>query len=375
MFAQSWRLGLVIVQKILFQSESEARSLIENRMKHLIYIGFIVFLLSCQREEITLDTKADDTFYIQNSGASQRVQVRGNTLSGKIILTIHGGPGGSSYYLSYLDGMKDIESDFAVAYLDQQIAGGSQGNNVGHTIDDFAEGVKKTISVLRHRYGNNQKIILYSESWGGVVTAAFLTKENNQQMVDGWINSDAPHDFHLQDRLMCPMAVTIGNDQIATGNNVSKWNEIISYCNSHDPANNYSDAKELNELLGEAEYLIDTVVKVDFNTLDIFWSESQTNNAPFTALGFNLFSNEKNEIEKGAYKKNYEEAISIINIPLLILWGKYDFIAPPAVGDSLFNKVSSIEKEKVILQRSGHNGFLQEPKIYWTKFKEFMDKL
>lgn len=345
-------------------------------MRNLILMSLCAVLFSCQNEEISMSNKSNDTFYVENGKGSQRVQVRGNTLSGKIILTVHGGPGGSSYYLSYLKQMQQqIEPEFAVAYLDQPIAGGSQGNNVDYSIDSYADGIKKTISVLKHRYGSEQKIILFSESWGGIVTTAFLTKGNNQQMVAGWIASDSPHDFHLQDREIIPMAITIGSQQIALGKNVGKWQEIVSYCQANDPTDNYEVAKKLNDLLGDAENLIDDVVKVDFNSINIFWSQSKTNNAPFTALAFNLFSNQWNEIEKEAYKKRYEEAVSSINTPLLIIWGKYDFIAPPAVADSLFNKVQSTNKRKLILERSGHNGFLQEPEIYWPKFSEFVRQL
>jgi pimeloyl-ACP methyl ester carboxylesterase len=342
-------------------------------MKQFIGITFLLIWSSCQEEKIELSANSNETFYVQNGEGSLRVQVRGNTLAGKIVLTVHGGPGGSSYYLSYLKEMQEqIEPNFAVAYLDQPIAGASQSNHVNYSIEDYAEGIKKTISALKHRYGINQKIVLYSESWGGIVTTAFLTNGLNQKMVAGWINSDSPHDFHLQDREMIPMAITIGNEQIALGNNVAEWQNIVNYCETHDPTDNYEVAKELNNLLGDAEYLMDTVVQVEFNTINIFWSESLHNNAPFTALGFNLFSNNKNEVEKKAYEKHYEDAVSVINIPLLILWGRYDFIAPPAVADSLFKKVQSVNKQKVFLERSGHNGFLQEPDIYWFRFKDFL---
>jgi pimeloyl-ACP methyl ester carboxylesterase len=345
-------------------------------MKIFLATFIILLFSSCQREKISLSATANDTFYVQNAGSSQRVQVRGNTLSGKIILTVHGGPGGSSYYLSYLQQMqRQIEPDFAVAYLDQPIAGASQGNRVKYSIDDYAEGIKKTIAVLKYRYGVNQKIILFSESWGGIVSTAFLTSGANQQLVAGWVNSGGPHDFHLQDREIIPMAIAEGNRQIALGKNVAKWQEIVSYCQNNSPVNNYTVAKKLNDLLGDAENLIDTVVKVDFGTIGIFWNQSLNNNAPFTAAAFNLFSNTKNDVEKEAYKKFYENDVAVISVPLLLLWGKYDFIAPPAVADSLFNKVQSGIKQKIILQRSGHNSFLQEPDIYWPAFKNFVRQL
>lgn len=345
-------------------------------MKYVIISIILVIGISCQKEAITFSENTDETFYVQHAGSSLRVQVRGNTNSDKMILTVHGGPGGSSYYLSYLSQLQtQIETDFAVAYLDQPIAGASQGNKVNYSIDAIAEGVKKAVLVLKHRYGNNKKIILFSESWGGIITTAFLTKDSNQQLVNGWINADGPHDFHLQDREIVKMAILIGNQQIALGKNVATWQNIVNYCKNNDPTDNYEVAKKLNDLLGDAEYLIDGVPDVEFSTPTTFWNQSKKNNAPFTALILNLFSNARNEVEKGAYEKRFEQEVSKINIPLLLLWGKYDFIAPPAVADSLYNKVQSTIKQKVILEKSGHNGFLQEPERFWTAFKQFAIRL
>jgi pimeloyl-ACP methyl ester carboxylesterase len=329
----------------------------------------------CQREEITFSTAADQTFYVQQGDAKLRVQVRGNTQSGKIILTVHGGPGGSSYYLSYLAQMqREVEPHAAVAYWDQPLAGASQGNRADVTIAGIAESLRKVVTVLRHRYGPGQKIILFSESWGGLIATAFLTAGDNQQLVQGWINADGPHDFHLMDREIIRMAIATGESEIAKGNHVDTWREIVAYCRNHDPAGNYAVSRRLNELLGEAEYLIDTVVRVEFNTPAIFWQQAQRNQAPFTALLFNLLANSYNQVEKEAYKSYFAEKVGVIRVPLLLLWGKYDFIAPPAVADSLYQRVQSPIKLKVLLQRSGHNGFLQEPDVFWPAFRQFVDQ-
>lgn len=339
---------------------------------------FVLFMLvSCQNEEIAFSKNADETFYVEHLDSKMRVQVRGNTMSDKIILTVHGGPGGSSFYLSSLKEMKQfIEPEYAVAYWDQPVSGSSQGNRVGYKVEDIAEGLRKVVATLAYRYGNTKKIVLYSESWGGIISTAFLTKGNNQWLVDGWINSDGPHDFNLMDREVVKMAIEVGSEEIAKGNHVETWKPIVEYCQQHNSCcNTYEESQTLNDLLGDAEYLMDTVVKVDFNTLNIFWNETLDNHAPLTALGFNLLSNSINAVEKDAYNKEYTQAVSGIQVPLLLLWGRYDFIAPPAVADSLYNTVSSSYKKILFLERSGHNGFLQEPDIYWPAMKEFIDSL
>jgi pimeloyl-ACP methyl ester carboxylesterase len=353
------------------------KDFIRQICKTTILVGVIItsVIISCQQEEITFSKNANETFYVEHLDSKMRVQIRGNTLSEKIILTVHGGPGGSSYYLSYLDEMKNLERDFAIAYWDQPLAGGSQGNRVDFKVDDIAEGLRKVIATLKHRYGNSKKIILYSESWGGIITTAFLTRGNNQEMVSGWINSDGPHDFNLMDREIIKMAISIGEEQIAIKKNVGAWTNIVNYCKANDPKGNYAVSQKLNDLLGDAENLIDIVVKVNFETIDIFREEAKNNNAPFTALAFNLLSHGVNEVEKDAYTKDFVHSVSSIQTPLLLLWGKYDFIAPPAVADSLLRKVQSFNKKLVLLERSGHNGFLQEPEIYWPAMKKFLDEL
>lgn len=333
------------------------------------------FCLSCQKEDITLSKNTDETFYVEHQDSKMRVQVRGNTLSDKIILTVHGGPGGSSYYISYLPEMKELEQSYAVAYWDQPLAGASQSNRTQFTVDDIAEGLRKVVAVIKSRYGPNKKIILFSESWGGIIATAFLTSGTNQLAIAGWINSDGPHDFNLMDREIVKMALEVGEKEITKGNNIATWTTILNYCRNNNPAGNYAVSQQLNELLGDAENLIDTVVKVDFNTLSIFWSQMKTNNAPFTALGLNLLSNNTNNVEKGAYLKNHTQSVKSITIPLLLIWGKYDFIAPPAVADSLYANVQSSIKQLVILERSGHNGFLQEPAIYWGSLRQFVNAI
>lgn len=344
-------------------------------LRTISLFALTIIAFACQKEDIEFSSDANETFYVEHEDSKMRVQVRGNTLSDKIVLTVHGGPGGSSYYLSHLEQMKNIvESSYAVAYWDQPIAGASQGNRVSASIGDISEGLRKVVLTLRHRYGN-KKVILFSESWGGIVTTAFLTKAQNQYLVQGWINSDGPHDFNLMDREIIKMAIRIGEEQILAGKNVNTWQNIVQFCKTSNPANNYEVSKQLNELLGDAEYLIDEVVKVEFNTIDVFRSQMNENNAPFTAMGMNLFSNSINEVEKNAFSQDFTKRVMVIEKPILLLWGKYDFIAPPSVADSLFSNVSSTDKRMVILPRSGHNAFLQEPDLYWKEFMDFIKRL
>jgi pimeloyl-ACP methyl ester carboxylesterase len=58
-----------------------------------------------------------------------------------------------------------------------------------------------------------------------------------------------------------------------------------------------------------------------------------------------------NEIETTSFTGELHK----IEIPTLLLWGKYDFIVPPALGYSAFDCISSPDKKLVVFDKSGHS--------------------
>ena len=62
-----------------------------------------------------------------------------------------------------------------------------------------------------------------------------------------------------------------------------------------------------------------------------------------------------------------------ITIPSQFLWGKYDFVVPPAIGISGYNNVSSTEKELVIFEHSGHSPMSNEPVKFVEVVKAFVE--
>jgi pimeloyl-ACP methyl ester carboxylesterase len=118
-----------------------------------------------------------------------RVSVKGNTASGKIMLIVHGGPGGSAFLYHTKEMQNLLEPRFAVAYWDQRTSGASQGgvNTETVTLSQFGDDLKKVIQVLMYRYGTTTKIFLMSHSWGGMVATQFLTTDTDQELVAGWI--------------------------------------------------------------------------------------------------------------------------------------------------------------------------------------------
>src|SRR4051794_8116416 len=70
-----------------------------------------------------------DYFFVRSLGADLPVWVRGNLSAGTFLVVLPGGPGGSGIW-AYPDspGLRDLERDYAVVYMDQCGTGNSQGN-------------------------------------------------------------------------------------------------------------------------------------------------------------------------------------------------------------------------------------------------------
>jgi pimeloyl-ACP methyl ester carboxylesterase len=85
----------------------------------------------------------------------------------------------------------------------------------------MADDLKKVILVLKTRYGKDISVFLYAHSFGGALSAAFLTTDNNQTMVKGWIDVDGAHNFPLKDLESQKMLLNLGKTEKNAGRNVN----------------------------------------------------------------------------------------------------------------------------------------------------------
>ena len=207
-------------------------------MKNLLFAAFLALIFTaCQKVDITIGPNANDTFYIRQEDASMRVLVRGNTASKVFMLIVHGGPGSSGYIYDTPKMEEIVGKDFALAFYDQRNAGATQGNvnAAQYDLNQYAEDLKEVIEVLKFRYGQDISIFLWSKSFGGMVASAFMTKDNYQDLVKGWLFVDASHNYGLNDSLTYQMLLDVGMQHISDGKNAESWEPIVEYCQENPP--------------------------------------------------------------------------------------------------------------------------------------------
>ncbi|MCK5134517.1 MAG: alpha/beta fold hydrolase [Bacteroidales bacterium] len=335
-------------------------------MKYL-YILLIAFVLfSCEKEQDL--GKLNETIYVRNDGADMPVYMRGNMNSKVVVLIVHGGPGGNG--LEYRDGFwtVDLEEKYAMAYWDQRGQGMSQGHysKSDVTVAKMVEDMDAVIEVLKAKYGNDVGVFALGHSWGGTLTAKYMTTGNLQHNLKGWIESNGAHDNLKNYIEATKMFVNVANEQIALENNIDNWESILDWVTAIDTNNiTYDQTVELNENAFEVEdwLLEDEVMQ---------WGEAGGNetsmfHGPINPLtSFLIGSMTNGMLEEEVEATTLTNELYKITIPVLALWGKYDFVVPPTLGYDTYNNISSTTKKLVIFEKSGHSPMNNE----WRKFTD-----
>jgi pimeloyl-ACP methyl ester carboxylesterase len=337
---------------------------------------FILMLLSagCQKEEISTPGNASEVFYVENAGASMHVMVKGNTGSNIFILIIHGGPGESSYLYNtdYIGNY--LEDKCAMVYWDQRNAGASQGSTNGTelNLEQMVQDLKKVIQVLKYRYGQDMSLFLLAHSFGGLIAADFLTRPEYMDMIKGFIDVDGSHNYPLNDTLTREMLLTMGEYQVSQKRNVDKWLPIIGYCKIHKGNFSYDESRQLEKYASEAESYIDSVRQINIPSLIL--KHAIPDKYPLTSIIVNLLYSENSKLNREVAKVRFSVSLKKITIPVLVLWGKYDFICPQKLGEDFFKRISSVEKRMVISSYSGHNIMLQDERLFCDEVYSFVLK-
>jgi pimeloyl-ACP methyl ester carboxylesterase len=340
-----------------------------------ILIGFTLIISSCQKEKITLGANVSETFYLQNKGASMRVQVEGNTASKVIMLVVHGGPGASAYpynnkYISDL-----IEPKYAVAYWDQRTAGGSQGNSTDNfNLETMVEDLKKVILLLKKRYGADVSIFIMGHSFGGMPTSGFVVNTENQKLIKGWIFACASHNYKLNDSSTYNRLIFFANDQISKGKNVAEWQKILDYCNGIKLPLTFEQSIATNTMANQTlNYFTEFSNQ---SSITIAKEVGLNNNGAIISTFINLYLSQKAEINKQLWNTEFSSQLHKVTIPVMTMSGYYDLTCPTALVNDVYNRVSSINKEKWESPKAGHNIMDEgnDPLFFCEKVNTFIEK-
>lgn len=337
-------------------------------IRHSILLFLVLLLIGCSEPE----TEQYNRFYFRNNQADLAVEINGNLSGDNFILLLHGGPGGGSYVYNFGQAADLLEEEYAVVYLDQRGHGASRGNydKSDVTLQTNSDDIYALTLFLKQKYGADINVFLLGHSWGGLTGTHALLNTDLQREVAGWIEVAGAHDIPLLNVELVKMFIEIGNEEIAAGRNISEWQERVDYAQSLDTTNiTFEESGRLNELAHASESLLDQLEEEDG---DLTFSHGLFS-IPVLTVGSwfaNLLSGDaySQESEKTALTDRLGE----ITTPTLLLWGKYDFVVPPALGTSAHARIPN--SELIIFENSAHSPMSNEPQEYVAAIRDFIGR-
>ena len=346
-------------------------------MKKIIYFFIFtaaLFLFSgCEKEDLY---DLNDVFYVRYKNADMPAYIYGNGASKVFVIVLHGGPGGKG--LDYRPGaLSELESDYAIVYFDQRNSGMSSGSYSSKelTVERMAEDILALVKVIKYKYGDDISLFLFGHSWGGTLGTEVLLMD--QTPFKGWIESDGGHNLAELIERQLPMFKRVAKEQIALGNSTRFWERTLDVVNDIDPVNyTEHDGDKLNSLAYKCESVLlrDKVLTtpegIDMHMMSTLF---QTDPATAAINGANIgrIMVKQNDIWNTI---DYTDRLHEITIPSLFLWGDYDLVIPPELGEEAYENIGSTDKQFILYEKSGHSPLMNEYEKFASDMRNFIER-
>jgi len=348
----------------------------------LILSLLLLSVFSCHKPEFYIpEGYIDETFWVENNGAHLYTSARGNATTDAIIIHVHGGPALGSHEFYYVRPLsyRAMEEEGIVIYYDQRGIGLSTGNfgKDKYTVEQFIDDLDQVVDVVRLKYGTDKNIFLFGRSWGGKLTINYLVDEARQAKITGWISTNGAHDVPLIRSTGKQLLMDVANEQIDLGHSVNSWKKIREFAENFDP----SDASENNQSdYGTHAYKGMELLKDDGQIMErneatwLSGDEKYKNTALVpNEITWNDFQNIGGKIYNQLLTESVLHLVDQIEIPVLMIYGEYDLICTPQMGQIVFDKIGTPTEDKIFIvyENIGH-GSISAPDRFSEDFQTFI---
>jgi pimeloyl-ACP methyl ester carboxylesterase len=166
------------------------------------------------------------------------------------------------------------------------------------------------------------------------------------------------------------MLISVGQYETARNRNADKWQPIISYCINHKGNFSFEESQQLESYAADAENYIDSIKHISI--VSQVFKYAIADKYPLTAMLGNLLYSEDSDFNKELARTQFSTSLYKVTIPVLVLWGEYDFTCPLTLGEDFYSRISSADKVMVISKISGHNMILQDKKFFCEEISKFV---
>ncbi|OJJ14347.1 hypothetical protein BKI52_43495 [marine bacterium AO1-C] len=130
-------------------------------------------------------------------------------------------------------------------------------------------------------------------------------------------------------------------------------------------------ANQLNTYAADAEGLIEGITP--FDAVKFIKKYGIKNKWPITSIFFNHHYSQGASFNHELAKTEFSSQLSKVTKPTLLIFGKYDFICPPTLGEDIYNQVNTVHKKLVISNISGHSVMFQDESMFCEEVSAFIE--
>jgi proline iminopeptidase len=323
------------------------------KMLILMFCTVICSALCAQTTPTSSTVYPEEQGFVDANGVMIYYKLLGR---GKPLLVVHGGPGAShDYFLPYL---LPLARHYRLVFIDERGSGQSEKLEEvsAYTVDNMVEDVEAVRRAL-----NLGQISLLGHSYGGVLAQAYALKyqKNLSHLILG-----------------------------STFSSTKAMNDVLARIKQNIP----SDARErVNKMESEGLYGHGKDYEKNRYTSDymiaawgdgyfpyLYQNRPDPNYDPVDngKMAWDLYKEMWGEhgefvIDGNLKSAEYTEQLSAIKIPTLIIAGDHDE-SDPSLSRTMHEKIGG--SKLVILPRSGHMTFVDQPGLFQKSIEEFLGK-
>jgi proline iminopeptidase len=273
---------------------------------------------------------------------------------GEPLVILHGGPGAShDYFLPYL---LPLSRKNRLIFLDERGSGRSQKieDSTAYTLENMAEDVECVRQVL-----NLGKINLLGHSCGGVLAQTYALK----------------YQQNLSHLILCStFASTAHMNEVFRKMMQKMTPELRNRIDKMEKAGLFGHGKDFEKHRYTSEYMLAAWGEGYFPYL--YQNHPDPNYDPIAAgnTAWEVYremwgSNGEFIIDGNLKSAEYLDRLSTINVPTLITVGDHDE-CDPSLSQEMHDKIPG--SKLVILPKSGHMNFVDQPSLYVSSVNEFL---
>lgn len=354
-----------------------------NQILRYTLILLVGLLMACESDIAMVGDQTDDLLWLEHKGAQMPIWVEGNPANNTMIIILHGGPGGNALvYNDLLKVMSDgLEENYLLAYWDQRSSGNARGNydKEAVSLNQMREDLDLVVDLMKDQYGAGLKVFLLGHSWGGYLGNYYLLSKLSQNKITGWIDVDGAHNIRKLTLDGLAFMEEISAQQIQAGSEFKEdWEEILDFVQNFDTTdlNEKDRFLEVNTKAAAAEVLVfrDDLIQANIPDLEGLWQHLAGANHPLTGLT-NSYQIARTQLLDEAIDLPLTNELDKIKIPALLLWGKYDFIVPPSLGEEMLENLGTPDDRKslVIYENSGHSPMDGDAEAFTQEVIDFVE--